>query len=70
MPKTAGAPSARWKGRQVCREAAGYLSGVPKLVEEVSRTWLNHFAGEMAPMMEKEHARRRAFSFGSTEFSG
>lgn len=73
MPKTTAAPSARWNGRQVCREAAGCLSGVPNLAEEVSRTWLNHVAGEMAPIVEKEHARRRAFSYhmrGSAEFSG
>lgn len=37
-----------------------FLSSAPWSVEEVSRTWFEHFASEMAPMVEEEHSRRRA----------
>lgn len=37
-----------------------FLSSAPWSVEEVSRTWFNHFAREMAPLVEAEHRRRRA----------
>ena len=37
-----------------------FLSGAPWSADEVSRSWFNHFAREMAPMVKEEHARRRA----------
>ena len=37
-----------------------FLSNAPWSAEEVSRTWFNYFANEMAPKVEEEHARRRA----------
>lgn len=37
-----------------------FLSSAPWSADEVSRTWFNHFAGEMAPLVKEEHARRRA----------
>ena len=37
-----------------------FLSSAPWSADEVSRTWFDHFASEMAPMVEEEHSRRRA----------
>jgi SRSO17 transposase len=37
-----------------------FLSIAPWSAEEVSRTWFNHFASEMASLVEEEHTRRRA----------
>jgi hypothetical protein len=37
-----------------------FLSSAPWSAAEVSGTWFDHFASEMAPLVQAEHARRRA----------
>lgn len=47
------------EGRASLSGSSRFLSSAPWSAKEVSQTWFNHFAGEMAPKVREEHARRR-----------
>jgi len=47
------------EGRASLSGSSRFLPSAPWSAKEVSQTWFNHFAGEMAPKVKEEHARRR-----------
>lgn len=47
------------EGRASLSGSSRFLSSAPWSAKEVSQTWFNHFASEMAPKVREEHARRR-----------
>lgn len=48
------------EGQVTLSGTSRFLSGAPWSAEQVSRTWFSHFSSEMAPLVQAEHARRRA----------
>ena len=48
------------EGQVTLSGTSRFLSGAPWSAEQVSHTWFSYFSSEMAPLVQAEHARRRA----------